>query len=320
MNSKKKISLSDYLKKKNVKRFSLFFAIAFIFLIFSKLSNDYKQTIKLKVSLVNTEDEIVIQNDSANVIDAYVEAKGFSLIPFIFNNSTDVIIDAKTNVISKSNLFIFDVQKHQFLIDEQLGKSYKVLSLVPDTLMISYSKRASKLVPVNINGTVNYAIGYDVKGNFKLNVDSVKVVGASSEVDKINVLITEELILKDVKRNISESVNIDVSEYKNIKVFPKSVDVSAVVTRFTEGTIEVPITITNKPNDVIINYFPKAVTLSYYVDLDNYNSIKATDFIIECNYADIENNQTYFVPKIVEKPKFIKRTSIKQKRIDFIKL
>lgn len=320
MNSKKKISLSDYLKKKNVKRFSLFFAIAFIFLIFSKLSNDYKQTIELKVNLRNTEDEIVIQNDSANFLSAYIEAKGFTLLPYLFNKSTEIVLDAKTNVTSKPNLYIFDVQKHKYLIEEQLGKSYKVLSLLPDTLNIAYSKRASKLVPVTFTGTINYAIGYDVKGNFGFNVDSVKIVGAASEVDKINTLTTNELILKDVKNNISENIDIDISEYQNIEVFPKSVDVRAEVTRFTEGTIEVPITITNKPSDVVINYFPKSVTLSYYVDLENYKSIKASDFIIECNYGDIKNDQSYFVPKVVEKPKFIKRVSIKQKRIDFIKL
>ncbi|EDP69876.1 hypothetical protein FBALC1_10102 [Flavobacteriales bacterium ALC-1] len=320
MNSKKKISLSDYLKKKNVKRFSLFFAIAFVFLIFSKLSNDYKQTLKLKVNLVNTEDEILIQNDSSNIIDAYVEAKGFSLIPFLFKNSTEIVLDAKTNVISKPNLYVFDVQKHQFLIEGQLGKSYKVLSLLPDTLNISYSKSASKVVPIVLNSTINYAVGYDIKGNFNFNLDSVKVVGSSIEVDKINKLTTESLVLKDIKRDITENVKIDISEFENIQVFPKSIEVSAEVTRFTEGTIEVPVTITNKPKDVIINYFPKAVTLSYYVDLENYNLIKASDFIIECNYTDVKEGQTYFIPKIVEKPKFIKRTSIKQKRIDFIKL
>ena len=76
----------------------------------------------------------------------------------------------------------------------------------------------------------------------------------------------------------------------------------------------------NKQNDIKINYFPKSVTLSYYVDLDNYKLIKTSDFIVECNYAEMEDNQTYFVPKIIQKPEFVKRISIKQKRIDFIKL
>ena len=306
MYSNKKINILGHLKKRRVKQFLIFFLIAFIFLIFSKLSNDYKQTIKLKVSLANTEEEIVLDNDSTNFIDAYVEAKGFSLVPFIFKNSTDIII--------------FDVQKHKFLIEGQLGKSYKILSLQPDTLFLNYSKSASKYVPINLNSAIEYAIGYDLKGNFSFNVDSVKVVGPSSVVENIKSLSTEKLELKNVQKDISEKIGFSIKDYSNVEVFPKTVSVSGKVTRFTEGTIQIPITISNKPNNIEINFFPKTVTVVYYVDLDEFNSIKAKDFMVECDYSEVLDNQTYLVPKVVKKPEHVKRSSIKQKRIDFIKL
>jgi hypothetical protein len=320
MNSTKKLKISDHLKKKKVKRFSLFFAIASLFLIFSKLSNDYKQTIKLKVNLVNLDDEIILLNDSLNTVNAYIQAKGFSLVPFIFKNYKDITLDAKTDVTSKPNHFILNVKKQQFLIEEQLGEAYKVLSINRDTLILSYSKRASKMVPIILNTAINYEIGYDIKDDFKLSVDSVKIVGSSLEVDKISLLTTENLVLNDVNTSINETVMLDVSGFEAIEIFPKSVDVQANITRFTEGTIDIPITIKNKPNNIKINYFPKSVTLSYYVALDNYNAIKATDFTLECDFLDIADNQTYLLPKIVKKPEFVKRINMKQKRIDFIKL
>lgn len=320
MNSKKKLNIADYLKSKNVQRFSLFFVIATIFLIFSKLSNDYRQTIKLEVNLVNLQDEIILQNDSLNSMDVYVKAKGFAFVPFIFNNVKAISVDAETDVISKPNYFIFDVQKHLFLIEKQLGTSYEVLSIQPDTLTLSYSKRAAKLVPITINSTINYALGYDANSDFELSIDSVKVVGSAVELDKINALSTEILTLNNVNSNINEQIKFDVSDYNGIEVFPKSVNVKATVKRFTEGTIEVPITIINIPKDIKINYFPKTAILAYYVDLDNYNNVRASDFEIQCNYFDLEDSQTYFVPRVVKKPEFIKRTTIKQKRIDFIKL
>jgi hypothetical protein len=298
----------------------MFFLIAFVFLIFSKLSNDYKQTIKLRINLVNIQDEIILHDDSVRTIDAYIEAKGFALIPFIFKSTANIEVDAKTDVISKSNTFIFDVQKHLFLIEEQLSKSYNVISILPDTIVLPFSKRASKFVPIALKSDINFAVGYDIKGDYGFDVDSVKVVGSDLEVNKVTILTTKNLVLNDVKSNINENVEIDLSNFDNIEVFPKSVTVSGEVTRFTEGTIEIPIHITNTPSDTIINYFPKTVKLVYYVDLDNYNSVKATDFEVECNYLDVKNNQTYFTPKIVKKPNFVKRISIKQKQIDFIKL
>lgn len=320
MNSKKKLNISEYLKKKNVKRFSLFFVIAFVFLIFSKLSNDYKQTIKLKINLVNAEDEIILQNDSLNTIDAYIEAKGFALIPFIFKKYKSIVIDAKTDIVTTPAHFIFDVDKHQFLIEGQLGATYKVLSIKPDTLAMPYSKRASRYIPIDLITDISYTTGFDLKDDFIFDVDSVKIVGASDVVNKIEVIATHILSLNDVNKDINETITLDLSEQKNIEVFPKSVKVSGMVKRFTEGTVEVPIIITNKPANTTINYFPKTVTVTYYVDLDNYNAITASDFEVECNYLVTEESQNYFVPEIVKQPEFVKRIGMKQKRIDFIKL
>jgi hypothetical protein len=320
MKTKKKFKLLDYLKKKSVKRFSLFFMVSFVFLIFSKLSNDYKKTIQLSIRLVNIQDEIILQNDSVSTIDAYIEAKGFALIPFVFKNSTAIVLDAKKDVTKKPNQFIFDVQKHQFIVAEQLGESYNLISVIPDTIILPYSKRASKFVPVNLISDITYAVGYDVKGTISFDMDSVKVVGPDLELSKVNSLSTKKIELKGVNGNINREVPLDLADYAGIEVFPKSINVKAEVTRFTEGIIDIPVTITNKPRDTIINYFPKTVKLLYYVDLENYSAIKASDFVVECDYKRIDNNQTYFIPEIVKSPSFVKRTTLKQKRIDFIKL
>jgi hypothetical protein len=318
MNAKKKLNILEYFKKKSVKRFSLFFAIAFIFLIFSKLSNDYKQSIELKVSLTNIEDEIILQNDSLNIMEAYIEAKGFAMIPFIFQNSKTIVIDAKKDILTKPGHYVFNVAKHKFLIEEQLGSSYKLISVKPDTLLLSYSKRASKYIPIDLKTSIDFASGFDILGKYVLSIDSVKVVGSSKQLSKIKSISTKMLSLQDVKTPIDKTIAFQTLE--GLEIFPKTINVKAKVKRFTEGTIDIPITIKNKPADIVINYFPKTVTVSYYVDLDNYNAIEASDFGIECDYATIKDNQSYFIPKIIKKPDFVKRTSMKQKRIDFIKL
>lgn len=320
MNSKRSSNILDHLKKKSVKRFSLFFVIAFVFLIFSKLSNDYKQTIKLKVNLINVENEILFENDSLNYINAYVEAKGFTLLPLIFNNSKSITINAKKDVTLKSNHFIFDVQKHKYLLEDQLGNSYNLLSVLPDTLLITYSKSASKVVPIRLKQNINYSVGYDLKGDFKFNIDSVKIVGPASEINSINAITTEELRLNELQSNIKKRVNLDISDFGNIEIFPKTIVITGEVVRFTEGIVEVPISIINLPKDITINYFPKTVNVSYYVDLKNYNAVEASDFKVECDFANISEQLTYLMPKVVKKPNFVKHINIKQKRIDFIKL
>ncbi|WP_299522617.1 hypothetical protein [Winogradskyella sp.] len=318
MGSRSKSNIFSILKKRDVKRFSIFISIAFIFLIISKLSNDYKQLIKLKVNLTDTEEEVILQQDSSNVIDVLVEAKGFALVPYIFNKYKTIVLSSKTDMVTKPSHYLFDVQKNRFLIEGQLGSSYNVLSISPDTLILPYSKRASKYIPVDLDANIEYATGFDIKGGFTFSVDSVKIVGAQDKIENVNTISTKELKLSKVNSFIDEDIEIEAID--DIDVFPKVVNVKADVKRFTEGTIEVPVTITGKPNNITINYFPKTVTISYYVDLDSYSSISTNDFEVECNFNQIDEDQTFFLPKITKSPNFIKRVNIKQKRVDFIKL
>lgn len=318
MCSKKKSNILDVLKKRNINRFGIFFGIAFIFLIFSKLSSDYNQLIKLKIQFTDLAEEIIIKEDTSNVIETVVEAKGFALVPFIFNNTETILLNANEDVITNADELVFEVQKNSYLLEEQLGSSYKIRSLKPEILHIPYSKRASKFVPVELKTNIGYTTGFDIKGDFSLSQDSVKIVGPKDEIKDITSVVTNELKLTDVNTNINTTLKLD--DIENIEVFPKSINVEAEVKRFTEGKIEVPLTIINKPQNVLINYFPKTVLLSYYVDLESFNLIDSSDFIVECDYSQVNDNQAYFVPKITKMPEFIKRINIKQKRIDFIRL
>ena len=318
MCSKKRANILEILKKRNINRFSVFLGIAFVFLIFSKLSSDYNQPIKLKLKFTDLPEEIIIKSDSSNTIEAVVEAKGFALVPYIFNNTETISLNANEDVIVNENEFVFEVQKNSFLLEEQLGSSYKIRSLKPELLHIAYSKRASKVVPVKLNSDIKYATGYDLYGNFTLSNDSVKIVGPTDKIADISFVTTNQLKLTEVNTDIKTSVMIN--KIQDVEVFPKSIDVEAAVKRFTEGKIEVPLTIINMPENVLINYFPKTVTLSYYVDLESFNSITSSAFSVECDYSLINSNQTYFVPKIAKMPEFVKRVNIKQKRIDFIRL
>lgn len=318
MDSKNKLGISSYFKKRNAKRFSIFIGIAFLFLIFSKLSNDYKQSLYLKIDINNIEDEVMLQKDSSNFLIAYVEAKGFALVPLLFKKSKTIVVDAEIDVYNSSKHYVFDVQKHKYIIEEQLGSSYNIISLKPDTLIMSYSRRASKNVPVVLNKKLDFIAGFDIKGNFTLEVDSVKLVGPAKAIDTIKFIPTEVLSLKRINSDINETV--DFISMEGVEIIPDQLKVKADVRRFTEGKIEVPITVVNQPQGVKINYFPKTVSIYYYVDLESYKLIDASDFSVECSYNDILNGKTYFSPKITKKPNFVERVIMKQKRIDFIKL
>jgi hypothetical protein len=127
------------------------------------------------------------------------------------------------------------------------------------------------------------------------------------------------LNLKEVTDTINSVIRLKKLDNNKIKFSDQMITVSAKVEKFTEGTLEVPITIVNKPLDVSINYFPKSISVSYYVSLNNYKSIKPTDFKVECDFAEIDNSiKTFFTPKLVKTPELVKNARLKQNKVEFI--
>lgn len=317
---KKKFVVLNYLMKKNVKRFGLFFAIALFFLILSKLSLSYRQNIKLNIELSGLEDDIIIENDTSNTLNVYVEAKGFTLLPYALNPSKIAKLNAKEDVKKEKNTYIFNTIQKRFLIEEAFGESFKIIQIKPDSVILPYTNLASKYIPILINSEIDYKTGFDSSSVLTTTVDSVKIVGPASILEQINQIETENLIKNTVNENISESVNLINPFPGKVKLFPKAINVTANIERFTEGTIEVPVKLINIPNGTTVNYFPKQIEVTYYLPLKDYKSTEASNFKIICDFKTVSANQSYIMPTLIQKPTFVKRASLKQHRVDFIKL
>jgi YbbR domain-containing protein len=155
--------------------------------------------------------------------------------------------------------------------------------------------------------------------NYIIKPDSIKVIGTQAEVEQINKVETEILNLKEVSDTIDAVLPLKKLDNSKIKFSKNSINVLAKVEKFTEGTLEVPVTIVNKPLDISINYFPKAIAVSYYVSLNNYKNVKPLDFKVECDFSEIENtNNTFFIPKLVKSPDLVKNVRLKQNKVEFI--
>jgi YbbR domain-containing protein len=195
-----------------------------------------------------------------------------------------------------------------------------VLSIAPDSLIFPFENMSVKTVPVKLNTEITFASGYDILDNINIEPDSVKVIGPKNIVDNISRINTKVLKLNNVNSTIDEKVNLVLDKsLQKVKISNDKVRLFGSVEKFTEGTFEVPITIINLPADVKINYFPKTISVSYYVSLQNYKSIKTSDFKIICDYSEVQNqDRTYFKPQLVTKSALVKSAKMKQNKVEFI--
>ncbi|MEO5789440.1 YbbR-like domain-containing protein [Gelidibacter sp.] len=319
MYNKLKTKLSKSIKSRKLNVFGLFFLLSFCFLALTKLSKNYTETISFELVFKNVPEEHHVNLDSTKKVNVTVNAYGFNLLRYSFYKPK-LQIDFNTDVVLKNKTYVWNSQQNAPKIRAKFRNSVDVISIQPDTLRFPYQSLAVKKVPVNTDVTIEFAPGYDMLNKIKVIPDSVKVIGSEKLLSEIEYVTTEKLDLKHVNSNIDKSLGIEMNEsFKSLKLTTKSVKIEGQVEKFTEGTFNVPVTIINLPSGVNINFFPKTIPVAYNVSLNNYKSVRTSDFRIECDYRNIDKTgKTFLIPQLTKVPEIVKSARLKQKKVEFI--
>ncbi|MFV0541247.1 MAG: CdaR family protein [Aestuariibaculum sp.] len=296
--------------------FFLFLFLAVTFLIFTKLSKHYTNTITFGIEKTNIPKADVVLNDSA-MLNLTIKTNGFKWLGYYFSNPK-IKIDFSTDVYRNDSVFVWH-KSVAYVGNTQLNKNVELLNMSPDTLFFRYDVNMVKKVPVTLVSEITYALGYNVSNNYILQPDSVVVIGPEVVVNKIKTIETETILLSEVKTDIEQTVklnlpNTDVAiTYSN-----KTVDLNAKIDKFTEGTLSVPIEIINVPEGIVLKYFPKKINVSYHVSLSDFKGVTEKDFKVVCDYGKIVENQSFLKPELIVYPKAAKTVRLDRQQVEFI--
>ena len=317
MTFRNKIVLFFSSKKVNI--FVLFLVLALLFSVLTKLSKDYTHTVAFSIESINIPEDKLIITDSSHVLDITLSTYGFKLIKY-FLAKPSIIIDFQN--LEKNSTHYFWTEKREFSnVVSQFDPNVKIISINPDTIAFRYDVNHVKKVPVILDSDINFSSGFDLISDYSIIPDSIKVIGPKVLTDSISEIVTKQLIMEDVNSNLLVSVELNLPENtEDLKFSHNQVQISAEVERFTEGSINVPINIINIPDGIKLKYYPKEISVVYYTSLSNFKSISSSSFIVECDYKALNFNDTYLIPKIVQKPDKVKNVRLNEKRIEFILL
>ena len=317
MVKKLKKDIAASIKNKKINVFFLFFFMAFAILILTKLSKEYTNTVTFGINKVNVPKEVVVLNDSSLKLNVTLKTIGFKWLKYYVTKPT-ITVDFSKDVSRTATSFVWDKSKLYQSETGQFGANVEILAISPDQLEFRYDTNLVKKVPVMLHTDVKFATGFDLEEGFELKPDSVVVVGPEVIASKVDTIHTETLVLKDVKTNILQSVKLKFPNTKDLEFSINQVSVSAKVDRFTEGTLKIPVSITNVPEGITLNYFPKEINVTFYTSLAHFNSVTAKDFKVECDYSTLANQQGFLVPRLTKMPKLVKSAKVAQQHIEFI--
>ncbi len=314
---KTKITLFFSSKKVNV--FVLFLVLALLFSVLTKLSKDYTQTVVFNIEKVNIPVDKLIVNDSSHLLNITLTTYGFKLIKYYLARPS-IVVDFQK--LEKNKTHYFWTEKKEFsTIVSQFEPNVKIVSINPDTIAFRYDVNNVKKIPVILDADITFSVGFDVINDYVIKPDSIKVIGPKVLTDSISEIFTKRLKMEDVNADVLISVELNLpNSSEGLKFSHSQVQISAVVERFTEGTINVPINIINIPEGIKLKYYPKEVSVVYYTSLSNFKTISTSSFIVEVDYNSLNAQDTYLIPKIVQQPDKVKNVRLNEKRIEFILL
>jgi hypothetical protein len=286
------------MKYKSIVGFVLVVCVVATLWFISKYKDAYKEEVLLNISFRNVPNYLVLDTDYRQInLPVEVRASGFILIwKKIFGYKVE--LDFTENTYSRNDSLFFNSSQSIKKIKRSKTLSYEVLSTDDLDIFLRYQRFKSKKVPITHNINLEFTQNYVAIKKPYFQQDSVVITGND---DKVNAL-SEFLVSRDSKLIIKDSLTIleiDLKEMDSDLSFdPEQLRFTVEATQMTEGTIDVPVSLINKPPDYKVKLIPDNIQVVFSTAVSNFNEITANDFLISVNYELIDDLNISATPKV----------------------
>ena len=317
MTKKNKNIKLKLVQEKRLNVFVLFLFLSFLISLLVKLSNNYTQTLNFELSPTELKSNEVIISEVPKSINVTISGRGFELLKYYIEKP---VIEVDFSQLRKNNTqYVWSESEQLDKIINHFDSKIVVKSINPDTVVFPFDSQFIKKVPVMVIVNPTFAVGFDLIDDFRSSPDSITVTGPESMLKIINSVSTKKIELNEINSAVDFSVELNISpSLSQLNFSHQSVSVVANVGKFTEGMVNVPVTIVNVPEDLIINFFPKEISVVFYSSLEAYANINEADFIVECDFNLLTADNNYLNPVLVKQPLDVKTAQLKITQLEFI--
>lgn len=266
--------------------FFLFLILAFIFWLLIFFQNKAEGNFRIPIKYTNIPEEEIFVNSMPQYIDLRIRDLGSGLFNYYFFKQKDsLVIDVEKN--QKDNNEKLQVNQLTQLIRTKLSANTELIGYSPAIISLETAKLQSKTVPVIFDGEMRTSGGHLVIDSVSIIPSEVKVYGTGEQLRSISNVMTEYSVFENLKATSQLKAKLKAPE-EGIRMNPDEVEFYIPIQEFTERQLEIPITISNQPEDIDVKFFPSKVNVTFAVTLDDYKKITQEDFEIKINFNDLK--------------------------------
>ncbi len=302
--------------------FLFFLVISTIYWFLNAMGREYTARLNYPVRYINYPDKMVMVGELPSDLELTVNAHGYTLLKYyISRRLMPIVFDVNSFSLNKlpdtetSNFYLLSSVANT-RIAGQLGADIEILGIRPDTLFFSFTDMVNRKLPVNPVLDLAFEPQFMIKGNIRVEPDSVTVSGPASIIDTMQFVHTVPLRMRGLNESVLKTVNI--SSLDMLGFSERRVLVDIPVEQFTEASVKVVIETVNIPNSMIMKTFPAEITVSYLVALTDYDKVSPQQFVAMVDYKSISSGPGRLAVNIIKQPEFIKAVRYTPLVVDYI--
>ena len=292
--------------------FLVFLILAILSSLIGKLTSTYEKDILFKLVLSDIPKDKIIYDKSHDTIMLKIRGYGFNLAKYYFE-TPNLNISAK-KLKESNNTFLWNQKENFNDLKFTFDSSIELLAVSEDSLFFYFDQYVSQNKKIIPNISIDYKSGYDSFKPFFITNEYVTVLGPKDILDEIDYIDTELVRLNNVNSDIKINLNLLKPPYENLSFDFSSVMFEQEVEQYTEEIITIPVNVLGNTN-FKYNFYPKELSVKYFISVENYKKTSPLDFRIECVF---DQNKSTIVPKLTKKPDFIKNPRLSSTQIQLI--
>jgi len=306
------------ISRKRLLIFSVFVLIAAVFWFLSALNQEYTTKINYKVEFVDFPADVRPASAVPEELQLTIKDYGYNLIG-ITGSKHPLKISIKKYAVKDKNdksklILSTHLLSNKFFPD---ATSINILSVDPESVIFKVEKLRTKKVPIKTNIDFSCKPLFMQSDNIQLLPDSVVVSGTEKTVKNISFAETEPAKFPDL--NDTLKTNLKLKKINGVKFSVNKIKLVIPVEKYTENSVNVPLTIKNCPDSLKIITFPDEVKITYKVVLSQFKSVNPKDFSLFADYNEIKNNHPEKLKVNLESyPDFLKSIQISPDFVEYV--
>lgn len=307
----------SFFKSSDVRGFLFFLLLTSIVAVLIKLSKSYKKTYDIPIVITEVPLDKTVRSISPLEVEFDAEISGFSLLLHSFDALEIPIEFVNLDSISATR-YSYDTGRLNTVLKEVVTGAKEFSSFRTKTIEVTIAVLSTKKVPVQIDVHLDFKSGYDTYNEAVIVPDSVTAVGPQAILEQLKWVKTKKQDVTNISDNVNLSLALDtLSLYKELSLSHNRFTYTQEVAKFTEGSFSIPVTVKGMGEDDV-KIFPKEVVLFFVANLEEYDSILASDFEVVADLSTRSDNNEFVVLTIERQPSNVRNVRLRTKQIKFI--